>query len=159
MAKVILICGKICCGTSTYAKRLRNQHNAAVLSVDEIMLALFGQYVGEKHDEYCESLQKYLFEKSLELIETGTNVILDWGFWQRNEREEAKSFYKKRNIKCEMHYIDICDRTWAERVNKRNQTTGHGEPTDYYIDEKLAKKFNSMFEPPSEEEFDICIKC
>ncbi|HBH94615.1 MAG TPA: ATP-binding protein [Ruminococcaceae bacterium] len=158
MAKVILICGKICCGKSTYAKNLRSQNNAVVLSVDEIMLALFGQYVGEKHDEYCENLQKYLFKKSLELIETGTNVILDWGFWQRDEREEAKSFFERRNINCELHYIDISDQAWAERVKKRNLTTEHGEPTDYYIDENLAKKFNSMFEPPSEEEFDKCIK-
>ena len=39
MAKVILICGKICSGKSTYAEQLRIKERAAVLSVDEIMLA------------------------------------------------------------------------------------------------------------------------
>ena len=42
MAKVIMMCGRICCGKSTYARRLRTEINAAVLSIDEIMLAVFG---------------------------------------------------------------------------------------------------------------------
>ncbi len=159
MAKVILICGKICCGKSTYAEKLRNRYKAAVLSVDEIMLSIFGQYVGEKHDEYCEKLQNYLFDKSLKLIETGINVILDWGFWQRDEREYAKKFYKEHNIKCEFHYIDISDSVWRERLKKRNETTSHGENTNYYIDENLAKKFNSLFEIPEENEIDVWINC
>ncbi len=61
MAKVFLICGKICCGKSVYAKRLCIENKAIVLSVDDIMLSLFGLYAGEKHDEYTERLQNYLF--------------------------------------------------------------------------------------------------
>ena len=38
--KVYLMCGKICSGKSTHAAALRIQHHAAVLSVDEITLAL-----------------------------------------------------------------------------------------------------------------------
>ena len=83
MAKVILICGKICSGKSTYAEQLRIKERAAVLSVDEIMLALFEQQVGDKHEEYTQNIQKYLFEKSAELVETGINVILEWGFWTK----------------------------------------------------------------------------
>lgn len=41
-AKVILICGKRCSGKSTYAERLRDKNNAVILSVDEIMLGVFG---------------------------------------------------------------------------------------------------------------------
>ena len=37
MSKVILICGKICSGKSTYAEWLRVQNNAVLLSIDEIM--------------------------------------------------------------------------------------------------------------------------
>ena len=56
MAKVILICGKICSGKSTYAEKLRMENKAVLLSIDEIMLALFGFYVGNKHDEYVEKI-------------------------------------------------------------------------------------------------------
>lgn len=159
MAKIILICGKICCGKSTYAESLRKKYNAALLSVDEIMLALFGQYVGEKHDEYCENLQKYLFDKSLELIETGVNVILDWGFWQKDERAYAKSFYQSHNIHFEFHYINISNEIWQERLKKRNGEVEKGKISAYYIDENLAKKFDSLFEIPSENEIDVWVNC
>lgn len=46
--KVYLMCGKICSGKSTHAAALRIQHHAAVLSVDEITLALFGTDAGDE---------------------------------------------------------------------------------------------------------------
>ena len=52
MAKVIMLCGKICSGKSTYANSISKQEKAVILSVDEITLALFGQYTGEKPDDY-----------------------------------------------------------------------------------------------------------
>ena len=109
MSKVFLICGKICCGKTTYAQKLCNDNNAVLLSVDEITLALFGQHCGDKHDEYVKRTEEYLLNKSLELINKDINVVLDWGFWTKAERESAKGFYKSRNIECELHYIDISD--------------------------------------------------
>lgn len=69
MSKVVLICGKICVGKSTYADKLRAEGNAVLLSVDEIMLAVFGQDAGEKHDKYVRNVQQYIFDKSFEILE------------------------------------------------------------------------------------------
>ena len=154
MAKVILICGKICSGKSTYAEQLRIQNNAVVLSTDEITLALFGQHCGDKHDDYVERTQNYLFNKSLELIEVGINVILDWGFWMKEERDYAREFYNSRNIECEFHYINISDETWNARLKKRNNAILAGTTSAYYIDDNLAEKFAAIFEVPSEDEID-----
>ncbi len=155
MAKVILICGKICSGKSTYAEQLRIQNNAVLLSTDEITLALFDQHCSDKHDDYVERTQNYLFNKSLELIEVGINVILDWGFWMKEERDYAREFYKSRNIACEFHYIDISDETWKARLKKRNSAILDGETSAYYIDDNLAEKFASIFEVPCEDEIDV----
>mgnify|MGYP003303386906 CR=1 FL=1 len=155
MAKVILICGKICSGKSTYAEQLRIQNNAVLLSTDEITLALFGQHCGDKHDDYVERTQNYLFNKSLELIEVGINVILDWGFWLKEERDYARGFYNSRNIEYEFHYIDISDETWKSRLKKRNSEIAAEETSAYYVDENLLAKCNSIFEAPSEEEIDV----
>lgn len=158
MSKVILMCGKICAGKSTYAEKLRKELMAAVLSVDEITLALFGQHTGEKHDEYVEKLENYLYNKSLDLIETGINVILDWGFWTRAERKFAKEFYRSHGIECELHYIDVCDKTWRQRLSRRNAAVERGEVSAYYVDDGLAAKFGRIFEPPDEDETDLRIK-
>lgn len=157
-AKAILICGKICSGKSTYAELLRLKNNAAVLSVDEITLALFGQHCGNKHDDYVEKLQNYFFDKSLELIDSGINVILDWGFWMKEERNYAREFYSNRNINCEFHFIDITDETWKERLKKRNAEVLAGEASAYFIDENIAAKFVALFETPYENEIDVWVK-
>ena len=155
MPKVYLICGKICSGKSTYAEQLRIQNNAVLLSTDEITLALFGQHCGDKHDDYVERTQNYLFNKSLELIEVGINVILDWGFWTKEERDYAREFYNRRDIECEFHYIDISDDTWKARLKKRNSEVIAETTSAYYIDDNLAEKFASIFEAPSEDEIDV----
>ena len=158
MPKVYLICGKICCGKTTYAQKLCNENNAVLLPVDEITLALFGQHCGDKHDEYVERAEKYLLNKSLELIENDIDVVLDWGFWTRKERKSVKEFYKSCGIECELHYIEISDETWKYRLNKRNIAVLADETSAYYVDENLAVKFASIFEIPSKDEIDVIYK-
>ena len=158
MTKVFLICGKICCGKTTYAQKLCKEKNAVLLSVDEITLALFGQHCGDKHDEYVERTEKYLLNKSLELIENNINVVLDWSFWTKAERKAVKEFYKSRNIECELHCIDISDKTWKSRLHMRNNAVLANETSAYYVDDNLAAKSASIFEVPSEDEFDVIYK-
>lgn len=153
MAKVIMVCGKICSGKSTYAERLRRENDAVLLSIDEIMLAMFGQYVGE----YVAHTEKYLYGKSLEIVGSGINIVLDWGVWTKAERAEAREFYKSRGIDYELHYIDVSDEVWRERINKRNSAISNGRLDAYYIDENLAAKFGAIFEPPDDEEIDVRI--
>ena len=155
MPKAFLICGKICCGKTTYAQKLCNENNAVLLSVDEITLALFGQHCGDKHDEYVERTEKYLLNKSLELIKNNINVVLDWGFWLKEERDYAREFYNSRNIECEFHYINISDETWKARLKKRNSEVIAETTSAYYIDDNLAEKFAAIFEVPSEDEIDV----
>ena len=137
---------------------MRIQNHAVLLSVDEITLALFGQHCGDNHDDYVERTQNYLFDKSLELIETGINVVLDWGFWMKEERDYAREFYNSRNIECEFHYIDIGDETWRARLKKRNSAILAEKTSAYYVDDNLAAKFGDLFEKPSKEEIDVWVK-
>ncbi len=158
MAKVIMTCGKICTGKSTYSEKLRRELKAVVLSVDEITLALFEDDIGDKHDEYVERAEQYLFGKSLEIIENDIDVILDWGFWQKAEREYAREFYRKNGVKSEFHYIDISDDEWKSRLAKRNKMVEAGEISAYFVDEGLARKVEGLFEKPTEDEIDVWVR-
>lgn len=154
-AKAILICGKICSGKSTYARKLREQNNAVLLSVDEIALSLFDGDPGEKHDEITQRIQGYLFKKSVEIIESGVTVILDWGFWRKSDREFPRNFYNSRNIPCEFHCIDISEDTHKRNISERNKAVSEGRMSAYFIDEGLYEKFLGMFESPQESEIDV----
>ena len=65
MAKVYLICGKLCCGKTTYSQKLCAENDAVLLSVDEMILFVLGQNCGAKLDEYVLNEKKYLLNKSL----------------------------------------------------------------------------------------------
>jgi predicted kinase len=158
LSKVILICGKICSGKTTYAKNIAKSINAVILSVDELMLSLFGQYLGEKHDEMVEKTQNYLYKKSVELLSNGLNVILDWGFWTKEERLKAIKYYTNIEIKIEWHYIEIDDIIWKNYLKKRNNAIVNNEQEFYYIDENIAKKFSNIFEEPKPNEIDVWYK-
>ncbi len=157
MAKVIMTCGRICSGKSTYAEKLRVKEKAVILSVDEITLALFERNIGEKHDEYVEKAENYLFNKSLEIIDTGINVILDWGFWTKAERDFAKEFYRSHSVENEFHYIDISNEEWKKRIEKRNRLISEGKINAYYVDDGLMRKVDSIFEAPENEKMDVTI--
>lgn len=158
MAKVILICGRICCGKSTYAAELCRQNRAVLLSIDEIMLSVLGPYLGDQHELYSERTQNYLLHKSAEILENGIDVVLDWGFWSRKKRESAKAFFAARRIPCQFHYIEISDETWRERIKKRNDAVSAGRTDAYFVDENLAAKVTARFEAPERDEIDVWVK-
>ena len=158
MAKVYILCGKICSGKSTYSQKLRKDKKAVILSVDDITLTLLGQNGGDTLDVYVEKLEQYFFQKSVEIVETGINVILDWGFWTKTERDFAKEFYSSRGIEYEFYYISISDEEWYRRLDKRNKDVLEKKSDAYYVDEGLAQKFKSIFEIPGKDEIDVWVE-
>lgn len=153
--KAYLICGSICTGKTFYAKQLSYAENAVILSCDEIENDLFQKDLGEAHDEMAERIHRYLLKKAAEIISHGTNVILDWGFWRKTDRQSASSYFKSRNITYEWHYMDTSLERQEKNIEYRNQVVQNGESSDYYVDSGLLEKCSRLFEPPSREEMDV----
>lgn len=151
---VTLICGKLCSGKTTYAHKLRREHHAVLLSCDEITLALTGLDAGEAFDGIAARTQKYLYDKAAEIVGDGIPVILDWGFWTVRSRAEARAFFDARGIPYTFVYLDVSEDEHAARIARRNAAVMAGEVLAYYVDEGLAKKFASKFEPPEDWEID-----
>lgn len=156
--KAILICGGIGFGKTFYAKTLLQTRRAVLLSADEVMLTLFGQDPGEKYDDYARRTQAYLYQKSLELLACGIDVVLDWGFWTKKSRAEARDFFRKAGAACELHYLDVSEALQRARIEERNRAVTSGKEAAYYVDEGLAKKCRTAFEKPAAEEIDITIR-
>lgn len=155
MAKVILICGKLCSGKSRYCRSLLESSPALLLSVDEITERIFDKDLGERHDEVSGKIQSYLFDKAAEAIAAGADVILDWGFWTRAWRREASAFFRERGIDHEWHYIDVSDEVWQKSISRRNAAVLNGEDDSYYVDQGLLLKLTRLFEPPEPGEMDV----
>lgn len=107
------------------------------------------------HDEVLNDIKRYLHKKSIEIVMAGSNVILDWGFWSRKERKKVSEYYKNKDILFEWNYIDISTKDWIQNIRSRNEAVIAGETTDYYVDDSLLNKLNSLFEIPIKEEIDV----
>jgi len=158
MARIIMLCGRLCSGKTTYSAKLKNSSGAVILSVDELMIALLGRETGEMHDEYVRRAEDYLFSKAAEIASAGVDVILDQGFWTRLSREKARGYFSSRGIPCELHYIRITDDEWERRISKRNAEVAAGRSDAYFVDDGLREKFRSLFEEPDESEITVRIE-
>lgn len=156
MSRVFLICGKICSGKSYYAKELKALNNAVILSTDEATFDLIENEQGEFYDVFAKRVNLYLRKKAVEICSSGANVILDWGFWTKADRNEISEFLKNTGTEFEWHYIDVPDEVWNKNITKRNKRIEEGRGgSDFFVDEGLLKKLNSMFEVPCKSEIDV----
>ncbi len=57
---------------------------------------------------------------------------------------------------CEWHYVKVNDKTWLRNIDERNNRIIYGDGgSDYYLDDGLMIKFQSLWEEPDEKEIDI----
>lgn len=159
MGKVILLCGKICSGKSYYSKILKDSLNGVIISPDEATYELLNNEQGEFYKIFSERLNKYLTRKVGEIALAGANVIFERGLWSKKEREEIRKYYKSIGVDCEIHYVCVDEVTWKENIDERNKKVKDGNGgADFYLDEGLMKKLESLWEEPSEEEYDVIYK-
>ena len=128
---------------------------ALLLSVDEVTSRIFENSLGTAHDQVSEKIQSYLLDKAVEAVCAGSDVILDWGFWRREDRQTCTSFFRQRGVPMEWHYINVPEDVWLKNIARRNAAVLSGQDSSYYVDEGLLKKLLEQFEPPLPEEMDV----
>ena len=159
MAKVILICGKICSGKTYYSNMIKDKYNAVIISPDEATYELINNEQGEFYNIFSRRLNKYLTKKVGEIVKSGANVIFERGLWTKEDRINTKKYYKEKNIECEIHYVYVDNETWKKNIAERNKRVQEGRGgSDFYLDEGLMKKLESMWEEPTDNEYDILYK-
>ncbi|MBE6754047.1 MAG: ATP-binding protein [Ruminococcaceae bacterium] len=152
--RIHLLCGRLCCGKSTYARQLAAREKGVILSSDELMLMLeldeLLKGCGDVHALMTPKVTAYLFKKAEEIAAAGTDVVIDLGFWQRAERQRISEMLREHGVDFLWHYISVSDEDWKAFIERRN-LSGEG----YTIDEGLMEKFLGLFEPPEREEMDV----
>ena len=149
MGKVILLCGMLCAGKTTYAARLVKELQAVHLSIDALMLRLFPEPLSAAYDEYLSRAQLYLCELTAALAGAGLCVVLEGDAWRREARANASAFFAAAGVPFEWHYLPVDAQTQREHIARRNREGVRGA---YYVDEALLEKCRARFEAPSREE-------
>ena len=152
MAKIIALCGMICSGKSTYAKKIRQTQAAVVLNPDVLMKTLWGEHLGERHDEIFEKVRQYLYGQAIDIIQAGTDVILDFGLWSKRERRETRDFFQSKGVDFSLHYINTPLSQIDANIKKRNLCF---DASTYFIDDTIFNECLSSFEIPDADEIDV----
>ena len=152
MATLHLMVGLPCSGKTTLARKLEQERSALRLTPDEWQLRLFGQDAhSPEHDARHGLIESLLWDLAGRALLLGTNVILDFGFWAREEREDYRSRAKLLGVRSEVHFLDVPGVELLRRLARRNTQPSS---TDFYISEEMMKPWIALFQAPTSDELE-----
>ena len=144
--------GLPCSGKTTLAQKLEYEQSALRLTPDEWQVCLFGQDAEEpEHDARHTLIEMMLWKVASRALELGTNVILDFGFWAREEREDYRARAKNLGASSEVHFLDVPADELMRRLKARNSQSS---PASFYIPEEMMKPWIVFFQRPTPDELE-----
>lgn len=152
MATLHLMVGLPCSGKTTLARELEQACSALRLNADEWQIQLFGQDAEDPgHDARHSLIEAMLWGIASRALALGTNVILDFGFWAREEREDFRSRAGQLGARSEIHFLDVPREELLRRLEHRNLQR---LPTAFVISEDLMQPWISIFQRPTLDELE-----
>jgi len=150
VATVHLMVGLPCSGKTTLARTLEHEHAALRLTPDEWQIRLFGQDAEEpEHDARHTLIETLQWKVASRALALGINVILDYGFWAREEREDFRSRAKRLGASSEVHFLDVPEKELRRRLAQRN---AQRSPSAFQIPEEMMKPWIAFFQRPTSDE-------
>jgi predicted kinase len=146
VTRVIFMCGPAGSGKSTVARRLE-EGGMARLSFDQEAWRRSIRSMPLPTDLHQE-IEAELRTRLSRLVTTGVDVVLDFSFWSRREREKWRSLVRSLGVEPETIYLDTPRATVLERVAARRTD----QPDAYQLEPELAASYFDHFEPPSADE-------
>jgi predicted kinase len=144
--------GLPCSGKTTLAQKLEHELPALRLTVDEWHIRLFGQDAEEpEHDARHSLIEGLLWNIASRALELGANVILDYGFWAREEREDYRLRAKQLGVSSEVHYQDVPEDELLKRLEKRNSRPSQ---ESFLISQEAMKPWIAFFQKPTLDELE-----
>jgi predicted kinase len=114
-----LMCGLVAAGKTTLARELAHELPAVRLSRDEWMLRLYGgRYDDPAFIERLVPCTEVMWDVGLKILAVGSNVLLDWNFWSRERRSEARERAAAAGVGLQLHWLDVPVEVAAERARR-----------------------------------------
>ncbi|MER7172881.1 AAA family ATPase [Streptomyces mesophilus] len=147
MTALFLMVGLPGAGKTTKARQLADEHHGLRLTPDEWMIPLFGKLL--EADDSRDVLEGRLLWVAMEALKVGTNVVLDFGCWSRDERSAIRWLTESAGASFRLMYVPVDHKTQLARIAHREATT----PEETLpISEADVLRWRRLFEEPDEAE-------
>lgn len=148
---VHMLCGLTGSGKSLYAERLEAE-GCVRLSVDELVQARHGRHDVDypAHDYprlYGEAVRE-LDDRLVELLEAGRSVALDYGLWERSNRDRYKRLIEEHGGRWRLLYFKVEPELLRRRLVERNRRSDANALT---VTDAMLADFVDRFEAPRGE--------
>ena len=157
MAILHLMVGLPGSGKTTEAIRLEKEYHAIRFTPDEWHLKLFGndfsgQWPDEVHDQRHSKVEQLMWETGKKMLALRVDVILDFGFWAREERDALRAEAEKLGVGFQIHYMACSEEELWRRLQLRNERAG--KTPVFRVSRENLSEWASIFQPPTQDELD-----
>ena len=138
---VYLLCGFIGAGKPMFAVRITK---------DEWLIRLIGNDPTiDGYADYDHRMVDLSRDVAFHLVAKGIDVILDEGFWARDERVSMRRRIEEMGAGAVLYYLDTPIETIRERVARRS---ANPPPDSFRISEALLDSYLPYWQSPSDDE-------
>ena len=138
-----LVCGLPGAGKTTRSQQIVNALRVPHLAADEWVLGL-GQSLVDY--EFRVQLQQCLLVHAGQLLRCGASVVIEFGSWNRAEREAIRQVAVRVGARAELHYLDAPLDELVRRVLER------GGPCADVLASQVLRLESPRFERPTPDE-------
>ena len=152
MPTLFLICGLPGAGKTTLARQIEKERSALRLTPDEWIATILADPSDKVElDRLRSPVEAVQWDIAKRALVLGLDVILDWGFWSREERATYRAQAEVIGARVEVRVLDVArDELWT-RLKCRNADL---PPGTFAITEDQLDLWWTWFEPPSVDELE-----
>jgi predicted kinase len=144
------MCGLPCAGKTTLAKQIEHERSALRLTPDEWITNLFGADLSlAALDAARDPVESVLWDLAARILVLDVDVVLDFGFWSRTERDDFRARAARLGARSELHFLDVPEEELLARLATRNAQL---PPGTFRIDAARLTLWSNWFEPPTMDE-------
>jgi predicted kinase len=123
---------------------LASSENTIWLSPDDWMSRIVGSGYDEGRRAAVEQVQ---WELAMKLLELGISVILDNGFWSKDERLSLRAEAASVGAITRLHFLDVPLVELKRRIAARNK-----DASLWTVKESDLETWSNLFQPPQADE-------
>jgi predicted kinase len=150
VATLILICGLPGAGKTTLAKQIERERPALRLSPDEWIAVILADPNDQAElDRLRTPVETVQWDVAMRVLALGVDVVIEWGFWSREERRVFRERAQALGHRVELRYLEVGNDELWERLSRRNADV---PPGSFVVTKDQLDLWSSWFEPPAPEE-------